>query len=41
MGITHSLLRLSVGLEHSDDIMGDLQQAFAKVETHFAQSVPK
>lgn len=41
MGITHSLLRLSVGLEHSDDIMGDLQQAFAKVETHFAQSVQK
>ena len=32
MGITHSLLRLSVGLEHSDDIIGDLQQAFAKVE---------
>lgn len=41
MGITHSLLRLSVGLEHSDDIMGDLQQAFAKVEAHFAQSLQK
>ncbi|MGB3261367.1 methionine gamma-lyase [Paenisporosarcina sp.] len=41
MGITHSLLRLSVGLEHSDDIVRDLQQAFAKVETHFAQSIQK
>ncbi|HSO58384.1 MAG TPA: aminotransferase class I/II-fold pyridoxal phosphate-dependent enzyme, partial [Paenisporosarcina sp.] len=36
MGVTHSLLRLSVGLEHVDDIMADLKQAFAKVETHFA-----
>jgi methionine-gamma-lyase len=35
MGVTHSLLRLSVGLEHVDDIMADLKQAFAKVETHF------
>lgn len=41
MGITHSLLRLSVGLEHSDDLIEDLQQAFAKVETHFTQSLQK
>lgn len=38
MGVTHSLLRLSVGLEHVDDIMADLKQAFAKVETHFAMT---
>jgi methionine-gamma-lyase len=38
MGVTHSLLRLSVGLEHVDDIMADLEQAFAKVETHFAMT---
>jgi len=37
MGITHSLLRLSVGLEHVDDLMADLNQAFKKVETHFAK----
>ncbi|WP_301110039.1 methionine gamma-lyase [Sporosarcina sp.] len=28
MGVTDSLLRLSVGLEHMDDIMADLEQAF-------------
>ncbi|AXH99478.1 methionine gamma-lyase [Sporosarcina sp. PTS2304] len=28
MGITDSLLRLSVGLEHMDDIIADLEQAF-------------
>jgi len=38
MGVTHSLLRLSVGLEHVEDIMADLKQAFAKVETHFAMT---
>ncbi|QBP40644.1 methionine gamma-lyase [Paenisporosarcina antarctica] len=38
MGITHSLLRLSVGLEHVDDLMADLKQAFIKVETHFAKT---
>lgn len=31
MGITDSLLRLSVGLEHTDDIIADLGQAFAKL----------
>lgn len=28
MGITDSLLRLSVGLEHADDLIADLEQAF-------------
>jgi len=30
-GLTPDLVRLSVGIEHSDDIIGDLEQAFAKV----------
>ena len=30
MGITESTLRLSVGLEHSDDLIRDLKQALAK-----------
>jgi len=30
-GLTPDLVRLSVGLEHIDDIIGDLEQAFAKV----------
>ena len=30
MGITESVLRLSVGLEHSSDLIKDLQQALAK-----------
>ena len=30
MGITPSVLRLSVGLEHSSDLIKDLQQALAK-----------
>jgi O-succinylhomoserine sulfhydrylase len=30
MGITPSMLRLSVGLEHSSDLIKDLQQALAK-----------
>ncbi|AOV07210.1 methionine gamma-lyase [Sporosarcina ureilytica] len=32
MGITDSLLRLSVGLEHADDLIADLNQALKKVE---------
>ncbi|HER09832.1 MAG TPA: O-acetylhomoserine aminocarboxypropyltransferase/cysteine synthase [Bacteroides sp.] len=31
-GITPSLLRVSVGLEHIDDIIADFQQAFEKLE---------
>jgi len=30
-GLTPDLVRLSVGIEHVDDIIGDLEQAFAKV----------
>jgi O-succinylhomoserine sulfhydrylase len=30
MGITESTLRLSVGLEHVDDLIHDLKQALAK-----------
>jgi O-acetylhomoserine (thiol)-lyase len=30
-GLTPDLVRLSVGIEHSDDIIGDLEQAFARV----------
>jgi O-acetylhomoserine (thiol)-lyase len=30
-GITPNLIRLSIGLEHIDDIVGDLEQAFAQV----------
>ncbi|PSL31075.1 methionine-gamma-lyase [Planomicrobium soli] len=32
MGISDSLLRLSVGLEHTDDLIEDLAQAFEKVK---------
>ena len=28
MGITDSLLRLSVGLEHAEDLIDDMEQAF-------------
>ena len=30
-GLTPDLVRLSVGIEHSDDIIGDLEQAFGRV----------
>jgi O-acetylhomoserine (thiol)-lyase len=30
-GVTQDMVRLSVGIEHIDDIIGDLDQAFAKV----------
>lgn len=32
-GVTQDLIRLSVGLENVDDLIGDLQQAFAKVHS--------
>ena len=32
MGISNSLLRLSVGLEYADDLIKDLESAFEKVE---------
>jgi cystathionine beta-lyase/cystathionine gamma-synthase len=30
-GITDSLIRLSVGIEHIDDLLIDLRQAFEKI----------
>ena len=33
MGITDSLLRLSVGLEHAEDLIADFKSAFAIMET--------
>ena len=30
-GLTPDLIRLSIGIEHVDDIIGDLEQAFAKI----------
>ena len=41
-GITDSMIRLSVGLEHADDLIADLQQAFAtataSVESNFQEA---
>lgn len=34
MGVTDSLLRMSVGLEHADDLIRDLEQAFDKMHTN-------
>ncbi|PVY38880.1 O-acetylhomoserine aminocarboxypropyltransferase/cysteine synthase family protein [Pontibacter virosus] len=38
-GVTPTLLRLSAGIEHLDDIKADLEQAFAKVRQHHEQPV--
>ena len=32
LGISDGLIRLSVGVEHIDDLMDDLKQAFAQAE---------
>jgi len=32
-GVTKDLIRLSVGIEHVDDIKADLQQAFDKISS--------
>ncbi|MFN0200355.1 MAG: O-acetylhomoserine aminocarboxypropyltransferase/cysteine synthase family protein [Bacteroidia bacterium] len=32
-GVTPNLIRISVGIEHIDDIIADIEQAFAKVES--------
>ncbi len=37
MGITDSLLRLSVGLEHVDDLIGDFKSAFAIMEAKISE----
>ena len=31
-GVTSDLIRISVGLEHIDDILADMEQAFAAVK---------
>ena len=33
-GITDGLIRISVGLEHVDDIIADLAQSLQQLETH-------
>jgi hypothetical protein len=42
-GVTKDLVRLSVGIEHIDDIKADLQQAFDKINhlTHGAATKPR
>jgi O-acetylhomoserine (thiol)-lyase len=32
-GVTPEMIRLSVGIEHIDDIIGDLDQAFGAMES--------
>ena len=36
-GVTPSLLRVAVGIEHIDDIKADFEQAFAKVKEQEAE----
>jgi O-acetylhomoserine/O-acetylserine sulfhydrylase len=38
-GVAPTLLRLSAGIEHLDDIIADLEQAFAKVGQHHTEPV--
>lgn len=39
-GINDSLVRVSVGLEHPDDLIADLEQALAKVKERATEQVP-
>ncbi|MBB4824271.1 methionine-gamma-lyase [Sporosarcina luteola] len=39
MGITDSLLRLSVGLEYADDLIDDLEQAFAVLDRNSVNTI--
>jgi len=39
MGVTEQLIRLSVGIEHADDLIADLERAFAAVGSGVKQSV--
>jgi cystathionine beta-lyase/cystathionine gamma-synthase len=39
MGVTKQLIRLSVGIEHVDDLMADLEHAFAAVSIGITQHV--
>lgn len=40
-GVTNSLIRLSVGLEDAEDLIEDLQQAFAQVEKNLVSATSK
>ncbi|MEP2300636.1 MAG: PLP-dependent transferase, partial [Kangiellaceae bacterium] len=40
-GITDTLVRIAVGLEHVDDIIADLQQAFDQTSKESANKVVK
>lgn len=37
MGISDSLVRLSVGLENVEDLMADLEQAFAQIKSNLQE----
>lgn len=39
MGVTEQLIRLSVGIEHAEDLIADLERAFAAIESGVKQSV--
>lgn len=39
-GVTKDLIRVSVGIEHVDDIKADIQQAFDKIG-HLTKNGPK
>jgi cystathionine beta-lyase/cystathionine gamma-synthase len=41
MGITEQLIRLSVGIEHADDLIADLEQALTAVAPRTAQTVAR
>jgi cysteine-S-conjugate beta-lyase len=38
-GVADSLIRLSVGLEEADDLIKDLEAAFAEIKTKFLYAV--
>src|SRR5579883_794174 len=39
MGVTEQLIRLSVGIEHADDLIADLERAFERVDSAVQQRV--
>ena len=39
-GINDSLVRVSIGLEHPDDLVADLEQALAKVNERVTEQIP-
>ncbi|HSH24740.1 MAG TPA: aminotransferase class I/II-fold pyridoxal phosphate-dependent enzyme [Massilibacterium sp.] len=41
IGVSDTLLRISVGIEHADDLIADLEQAFQKAEKEWKVSVEK